>query len=175
MKYICWFYYYVELFILPFLHAVFSQISIYCVLINKQSITQVLRTSSLSFSFCFVCLTFFLSWQLSVLESLWGYQTSCGPYVYYFTKTEWWYTFSFQNGSFDNLNFTETPVPSQPGSSIGAAIAATVTIPSNAQRNVTFSLAWDCPEVKFPGGRTYYRLVVENICNKIYCLKTIDN
>ncbi|WJX87960.1 glucosylceramidase [Trifolium repens] len=62
-----------------------------------------------------------------------------------------------QNGSFDNLNFTETPVPSQPGSSIGAAIAATVTIPSNAQRNVTFSLAWDCPEVKFPGGRTYYR------------------
>jgi len=52
-------------------------------------------------------------------------------------------------------------VPSKPGSSIGAAIAATVTIPSDAQRNVTFSLAWDCPEVKFPGGRVYYRLAVE--------------
>lgn len=62
-----------------------------------------------------------------------------------------------QHGTFDHLNFTETPVPSKPGSSIGAAIAATVTIPSDAQRNVTFSLAWDCPEVKFPGGRVYYR------------------
>jgi hypothetical protein len=97
MKYICWFYYYVELFILPFLHAVFSQISIYCVLINKQSITQVLKISSLSFSFCFVCLTFFLSWQLSVLESLWGYQTSFDPYIY-FTKLNDGTCFLFRMG-----------------------------------------------------------------------------
>ncbi|KAG5024118.1 hypothetical protein JHK85_020460 [Glycine max] len=62
-----------------------------------------------------------------------------------------------QHGSFDHLNFAETSAPSEPGSSIGAAIAATVTIPSNAQRIVTFSLAWDCPEVKFPEGKTYYR------------------
>ncbi|KAK7363930.1 hypothetical protein VNO77_06095 [Canavalia gladiata] len=62
-----------------------------------------------------------------------------------------------QYRSFDHLKFAETPVPSEPGSSIGAAIAATVTIPADAQRVVTFSLAWDCPEVKFPGGRTYYR------------------
>ncbi|XP_057415417.1 uncharacterized protein LOC130710235 isoform X2 [Lotus japonicus] len=62
-----------------------------------------------------------------------------------------------QHGSFDHLNFTETPVPSEPGSAIGAAIAATVTIPSDSQRTVTFSLSWDCPEVKFPGGRIYYR------------------
>ncbi|XP_061363547.1 uncharacterized protein LOC133307132 isoform X2 [Gastrolobium bilobum] len=62
-----------------------------------------------------------------------------------------------QHGSFDHLNFAETPVPSEPGSSIGAAIAATMTVPSDGQRIVTFSLAWDCPEVKFPGGRTYYR------------------
>ncbi|KAK7292521.1 hypothetical protein RIF29_08303 [Crotalaria pallida] len=62
-----------------------------------------------------------------------------------------------KHGSFDHLNFDEMPGPSEPGSSIGAAIAATVTIPSDAQRIVTFSLAWDCPEVKFPGGRTYYR------------------
>ncbi|KAL2339333.1 hypothetical protein Fmac_013779 [Flemingia macrophylla] len=62
-----------------------------------------------------------------------------------------------QHGSFDHLNFAETTVPTKPGSSIGAAIAATVTIPSDAQRIVTFSLAWDCPEVKFSEGRTYYR------------------
>ncbi|KAK7376394.1 hypothetical protein VNO78_34679 [Psophocarpus tetragonolobus] len=62
-----------------------------------------------------------------------------------------------QHGSFEHLNFDETTAPSEPGSSIGAAIAATVTIPSDAQRIVTFSLAWDCPEAKFPGGRTYYR------------------
>ncbi|XP_058752771.1 uncharacterized protein LOC131625947 [Vicia villosa] len=62
-----------------------------------------------------------------------------------------------QHGSFDHLNFTETLVPSEPGSSIGAAIAATVTVPPDAQRNVTFSLAWDSPEAKFPGGRVYNR------------------
>ncbi|CAL0330722.1 unnamed protein product [Lupinus luteus] len=62
-----------------------------------------------------------------------------------------------KHGSFDHLDFAEMPVPSEPGSSIGAAIAATVTIPADAQRVVTFSLAWDCPEVKFPGGRTYCR------------------
>ncbi|KAL5078013.1 hypothetical protein RYX36_016997, partial [Vicia faba] len=38
---------------------------------------------------------------------------------------------------------------------LNAAIAATVTIPPDAQRNVTFSLAWDIPEVMFPGGRVY--------------------
>ncbi|RDX85353.1 Non-lysosomal glucosylceramidase, partial [Mucuna pruriens] len=64
---------------------------------------------------------------------------------------------TYEHGSFDHLNFAETAAPSGPGSSIGAAIAATVTVPSNAQRIVTFSLAWDCPEVKFSEGRTYYR------------------
>ncbi|KAL5056306.1 hypothetical protein RYX36_036988 [Vicia faba] len=63
----------------------------------------------------------------------------------------------YPHGSFDHLNFTGTSVPSEPGSSIGAAIAATVTIPPDAQRNVTFSLAWDRPEVKFPGGQVYNR------------------
>lgn len=48
-------------------------------------------------------------------------------------------------------------VPSEPGSSIGAAIAASVEIPPNATRTITFSLAWDCPEVYFMGGRTYHR------------------
>ncbi|KAL6964482.1 glucosylceramidase [Sarracenia purpurea var. burkii] len=48
-------------------------------------------------------------------------------------------------------------MPSEPGSSIGAAIAASLTIPSDAERNVTFSLAWDCPDVNFMSGRTYLR------------------
>ncbi|XP_030955434.1 non-lysosomal glucosylceramidase-like isoform X2 [Quercus lobata] len=60
-------------------------------------------------------------------------------------------------GSFDRLSSMETSVPSEPGSSIGAAIAASLTMPSNAVRSVTFSLAWDCPEVKFSSGKTYYR------------------
>jgi non-lysosomal glucosylceramidase len=48
-------------------------------------------------------------------------------------------------------------VSSKPGSSIGAAIAASLTIPANAVRSVTFSVAWDCPEVNFLSGKTYYR------------------
>ncbi|KAI5407876.1 hypothetical protein KIW84_053932 [Lathyrus oleraceus] len=52
-----------------------------------------------------------------------------------------------QHMPFDHLNPTETSGPSEPGSSIGAAIAATVT----------FSLAWDNPEVKFLRGRVYNR------------------
>ncbi|XP_054803001.1 uncharacterized protein LOC129306418 isoform X1 [Prosopis cineraria] len=62
-----------------------------------------------------------------------------------------------KQGSFDRLSFPEAPVPTESGSSIGAAIAATLKIPPDAQRTVTFSLAWNCPEVKFPSGRTYYR------------------
>ena len=77
----------------------------------------------------------------------------------------------FQHGSFDHLNISETPKPSEPGSSIGAAIAATLTIPADSQHTVTFSLAWDCPEVKFPSGRTYYRLVVRQWYMKFLILK----
>lgn len=62
-----------------------------------------------------------------------------------------------ENGSFDQLRCPEGSAPSKPGSSIGAAIAATVTVPSNGVRNVTFSLAWDCPEVNFLSGKTYHR------------------
>ncbi|CAN6720027.1 unnamed protein product [Malus baccata var. baccata] len=62
-----------------------------------------------------------------------------------------------EHGSFDSLNSAETPLPSEPGSSIGAAIAASVAVPPDGVRTVTFSLAWDCPEVKFMGGKTYHR------------------
>ncbi|XP_041011954.1 non-lysosomal glucosylceramidase isoform X1 [Juglans microcarpa x Juglans regia] len=60
-------------------------------------------------------------------------------------------------GSFDRLNSSEPSVPSATGSSVGAAIAASVSIPSNAVRSATFSLAWDCPEVNFLSGKSYYR------------------
>ncbi|KAL5845782.1 hypothetical protein ACOSQ3_009306 [Xanthoceras sorbifolium] len=60
-----------------------------------------------------------------------------------------------KHGSFDNLDSNETS-PSKPGSSIGAAVAATLSIPSGSTRTVTFSLAWDCPEVRF-SEKTYHR------------------
>ncbi|KAJ4838985.1 hypothetical protein Tsubulata_017390 [Turnera subulata] len=62
-----------------------------------------------------------------------------------------------EHGHFDNLKPAGMTISSEPGSSIGAAIAASVTVPPEASRIVTFSLAWDCPEVNFLGGRTYHR------------------
>ncbi|PIN09574.1 putative bile acid beta-glucosidase [Handroanthus impetiginosus] len=62
-----------------------------------------------------------------------------------------------ERGSFDRLNSEEMSMPSEPGSLIGAAIAASVTIPAETVKTVTFSLAWACPEVNFQGGRTYHR------------------
>ncbi|XP_065880820.1 uncharacterized protein [Euphorbia lathyris] len=60
-----------------------------------------------------------------------------------------------KHGSFDNLD-CEKSSPSVRGSMIGAAIAATVKVPPDSTRTVTFSLAWDCPEVTF-SGRSYNR------------------
>lgn len=62
-----------------------------------------------------------------------------------------------ERGSFENLNFGEMSMPSEPGSVIGAAVAASVTIPADAVQTVTFSLTWACPEVNFVGGKTYHR------------------
>ncbi|XP_059297313.1 uncharacterized protein LOC132050203 isoform X2 [Lycium ferocissimum] len=62
-----------------------------------------------------------------------------------------------EHGSFDHLKDAQTLVASGKGSSIGAALAASVKVPSGAVRTVTFSLAWDCPEIRFPGGKTYHR------------------
>ncbi|KAK9286422.1 hypothetical protein L1049_014818 [Liquidambar formosana] len=72
------------------------------------------------------------------------------------TAKDMWHEIK-EHGSFDHLKTSETSMPSEPGSSIGAAIASSLTIPSDAVRTVTFSLAWDCPEVSFLGGRTYHR------------------
>jgi non-lysosomal glucosylceramidase len=46
---------------------------------------------------------------------------------------------------------------SKPGLSIGAAIAASVKLPPQTTQNVSFALAWACPEVKFSSGKTYHR------------------
>ncbi|OMO77999.1 Glucosylceramidase [Corchorus olitorius] len=60
-----------------------------------------------------------------------------------------------KHGSFDNFGHEESS-PSQPGSSIGAAVAASLTVPAGSVRRVTFSLAWDCPEIRF-GDHTYHK------------------
>lgn len=64
--------------------------------------------------------------------------------------------------------------PSEPGSLIGAAVAASVTIPAATVQTVTFSVAWACPEINFHGGRTYHRPVNKclfNLCElSIYVL-----
>ncbi|XP_051134909.1 uncharacterized protein LOC127254072 [Andrographis paniculata] len=72
------------------------------------------------------------------------------------TATEMWNEIK-EHGSFDHLSAEEMSMPSEPGSLIGAAIAATLTVPSESVRTVSFSLAWACPEVSFQGGRTYHR------------------
>ncbi|KAJ4717561.1 Non-lysosomal glucosylceramidase [Melia azedarach] len=72
------------------------------------------------------------------------------------TAKEMW-NYVKQHGNFDGLNSTETLLPSETGSSIGAAIAASVKVPPNAVRTVTFSLVWDCPEVAFISGKNYYK------------------
>ncbi|KAL8205877.1 hypothetical protein R6Q57_009428 [Mikania cordata] len=72
-----------------------------------------------------------------------------------FTAKDMWQEIK-KNGSFDGLDSSQLPMASKPKSSIGAAIAASVTIPPDAVRTVTFSLSWDCPEVRFRN-RTYHR------------------
>ncbi|XP_074574090.1 uncharacterized protein LOC141830587 isoform X2 [Curcuma longa] len=72
-----------------------------------------------------------------------------------FTARDMWSTIK-EHGSFDHHDSSGI-YHSEPGSSIGAAVAATVKLDSQATHTVTFSLAWACPEVKFPSGKTYHR------------------
>ncbi|XP_028063644.1 non-lysosomal glucosylceramidase-like isoform X3 [Camellia sinensis] len=72
------------------------------------------------------------------------------------TAKDMWHEIK-KHGSFDHLNYEEASKPSEPGSSIGAAIAASLTIPSDTARTVTFSIAWACPEARFSSGKTYHR------------------
>ncbi|XP_047964570.1 non-lysosomal glucosylceramidase-like [Salvia hispanica] len=62
-----------------------------------------------------------------------------------------------EHGSLDRIKDDAKQLPSQVGSSIGAALSASVNVPPSSSRVVTFSLAWDCPEVRFSSGKTYHR------------------
>ncbi|KAJ8625341.1 hypothetical protein MRB53_033871 [Persea americana] len=73
-----------------------------------------------------------------------------------FSARDMWHEIK-EHGSFDHLKTDETSTPSAPGSSIGAAVAASVTVPPQGARTVSFSLAWSCPEVKFSSGKIYHR------------------
>ncbi|XP_038989507.1 non-lysosomal glucosylceramidase-like isoform X2 [Phoenix dactylifera] len=73
-----------------------------------------------------------------------------------FTARDMWHAIK-EHGSFDHLDSITTSACSERGSSIGAAVAASVTLSPQATHNVTFSLAWACPEVKFPCGKIYHR------------------
>ncbi|KAL6660780.1 hypothetical protein ACP70R_001815 [Stipagrostis hirtigluma subsp. patula] len=73
-----------------------------------------------------------------------------------FTAKDMWNSVK-EHGSFDHLDPIKTSMCSRPGSSIGAAIAASVNLAPNTTQSVSFSLAWACPEVKFSSGKTYHR------------------
>ncbi|KAG8392006.1 hypothetical protein BUALT_Bualt01G0246700 [Buddleja alternifolia] len=72
------------------------------------------------------------------------------------TASEMWKEIK-EHGSFDRPKYDEKQLPSEQGSSIGAAIAASVNIPPGSAQTITFSLAWDCPEIRFSSGKTYHR------------------
>ncbi|KAL3515756.1 hypothetical protein ACH5RR_022658 [Cinchona calisaya] len=72
------------------------------------------------------------------------------------TAKEMWHEIK-EHGAFDHLNAGEKTVTSEPGSLVGAAVAASLTIRPYTTQTVTFSLAWACPEVNFLSGRTYHR------------------
>ncbi|KAJ7564688.1 hypothetical protein O6H91_02G028700 [Diphasiastrum complanatum] len=74
-----------------------------------------------------------------------------------FTAKDLWMEMS-ENGSFYKRSWKAEPTTlSQSGSSMGAAVAASVVIPAHTKKTVTFALAWDSPEVKFTRGRSYRR------------------
>ncbi|KAF7043736.1 hypothetical protein CFC21_053054 [Triticum aestivum] len=73
-----------------------------------------------------------------------------------FTAKDMWNSVK-EHGSFDLLDPVNSSTSSKPGTSIGAAIAASVKLAPQATQNVSFSLAWASPEVKFCSGKTYHR------------------
>ncbi|CAO2205518.1 unnamed protein product [Urochloa humidicola] len=74
-----------------------------------------------------------------------------------FTAADMWDEIK-KHGSFGHGGAGDAPrAASKPGSSVGAAVAASTSVPAGATRVVSFSLAWACPEIKFPAGTTYHR------------------
>ncbi|EPS69863.1 non-lysosomal glucosylceramidase, partial [Genlisea aurea] len=72
------------------------------------------------------------------------------------TARDMWHEIK-ENGSFERLKSQEVSMPTEPKTLIGAAIAASLKVPPGTVKTISFSLAWSCPEVSFPSGRTYYR------------------
>ncbi|XP_049933859.1 uncharacterized protein LOC116263650 isoform X4 [Nymphaea colorata] len=72
-----------------------------------------------------------------------------------FSAEDLWHQIK-KHRSFDQVDLHGMLMPSEKGSSIGAAIASSVTVPSNKVRTVTFALAWACPQVKFSSGKAYH-------------------
>ncbi|WVZ95476.1 hypothetical protein U9M48_041237 [Paspalum notatum var. saurae] len=74
-----------------------------------------------------------------------------------FTAMDMWDEIK-KHGTFGHAGAGNAPrAASKAGSSVGAAVAAKTAVPAGATRVVSFSLAWACPDVKFPAGRTYHR------------------
>ncbi|KAF8668453.1 hypothetical protein HU200_052269 [Digitaria exilis] len=72
-----------------------------------------------------------------------------------FTATDMWGQIK-KHGSFGHVGDAVRSA-SKAGSSVAAAVAASTAVPAGATRVVSFSLAWACPDVKFPAGTTYHR------------------
>ncbi|KAJ7567463.1 hypothetical protein O6H91_02G149200 [Diphasiastrum complanatum] len=74
-----------------------------------------------------------------------------------FTAKDMWIQIA-EEGFFPEKNWVrKASTPSLEGTSVGAAVAACVTVPANGQRTVVFGLGWDSPEVRFIKGRSYNR------------------
>eukprot|EP01018_Ginkgo_biloba_P014318 Gb_13822 [translate_table: standard] len=61
-----------------------------------------------------------------------------------------------EHGTFDR-NTRNMTSPSGLGASIGATVVASMVVPSQEKNTVTFALAWHCPKVRFPSGKSYHR------------------
>lgn len=64
----------------------------------------------------------------------------------------------FKDGQFDQENFNSGPsMPSSPGETLCAAVAASMWVEPHGKCTVAFSLAWSSPKVKFVKGSTFNR------------------
>ncbi|KAH9322345.1 hypothetical protein KI387_016984, partial [Taxus chinensis] len=60
-------------------------------------------------------------------------------------------------GAFDHNTCHRASPASEPGSSIGGAVSASVVVPPHEKKTVTFALAWDSPQVQFASGKLYHK------------------
>ncbi|XP_023006162.1 non-lysosomal glucosylceramidase-like isoform X3 [Cucurbita maxima] len=63
-----------------------------------------------------------------------------------------------QDGQFDRDNFSSGPsMPSSPGETLCAAVAASACVEPHGKCTITFTLSWSSPKVKFLKGFSYHR------------------